>query len=282
LEDFYNKISDPKLKDVTFEYLVNGKRILPENLTTTAISQVFGSNEYSIAGTFPEDEEINEIQVILNAKDQSGLIEKLFSLRPCYQILPVTKPNPLSDVIPNLPIPDRCYRCFPTIAPQPIWEQSPTEQFMERLWAYKRINYLSEDNLECTKGIDKTIISDNNADTTIGPEAENEDEKSACKEEATRLALKYNFVTDLTSLVIEEDDDYIKKGPVEIGKIPLSSNLDSFLQRAPTRFASFAHSSGGGNRKRRPVPQPGSGKGYAYLSSSHRVQIFVELRALLI
>merc|ERR1740122_393658 len=122
LEDFYNKISDPKLRDVTFEYLVNGKRIVPENLTTTAISQVFCSNEYSIAGTFPEDEEINEIQVILKAKDQSGLIEKLFSIRPCYQILPVTKPNPLSDVISNLPIPERC---FPIIAPQPIWEQSP-------------------------------------------------------------------------------------------------------------------------------------------------------------
>merc|ERR1711971_1192271 len=132
LEDFYNKISDPKLKDVTFEYLVNGNRIVPEYLTSTAINQVFGSNEYSITGTFPEDEEINEIQVILKAKDQSGLIEKLFSLRPCYQILSVTKPNPLSDVIPNLPIPDRC---FPMVAPQPIWEQSPNEQFMERLWA---------------------------------------------------------------------------------------------------------------------------------------------------
>ena len=239
---------------------MNGKSIVPENLTTTAISQVFGSNEYSIAGTFPEDEEINEIQVILKAKDQSGLIEKLFSLRPCYRILPVTKPNPLSDVIPNLPIPDRC---FPIIAPQPIWEQSPTEQFMERLWAYKRINYLSEDNQECTKGIDKTIVSDDNANTTISPEAENEDEKSGCKEEATRLALKYNFVTDVTSLVIEEDDEYIKKGPVEIGKIPLS-------------FASFTHhstghSSGGGmggkrnrNRTRQPVPRPGSGKTHIF------------------
>ena len=255
---------------------MNGKRIVPENLTTTAISQVFGSNEYSIAGTFPEDEEINEIQVILKAKDQSGLIEKLFSIRPCYRILPVTKPNLLSDVIPNLPIPDRC---FPIIAPQPIWEQSPTEQFMERLWAYKRINYLSEDNQECTKGIDKTIVSDDNANTTISPEAENEDEKSSCKEEATRLALKYNFVTDVTSLVIEEDDDYIKKGPVEIGKIPLSSNLDSFspfhsffsFTRHSTGH-STGHSSGGGmggmrnrNRTRRPILV--SGKGYPYIPS---------------
>ena len=87
--------------------------------------------------------------------------------------------------------------------------------------------------------------------------------------------MKYNFVTDLTSLVIEEDDDYIKKGPVEIGKIPLSSNSDLFLQRAPTRFASSAHStghsSGGGNRR-----QPGLGEGYAYPPSSHKVQNFKE------
>merc|ERR1711936_1176677 len=54
LEDFYNKISDPKLKDVTFEYLVNGERIIPENLTSTSINQVFGSAEYSIIGTLPD------------------------------------------------------------------------------------------------------------------------------------------------------------------------------------------------------------------------------------
>merc|ERR1712203_286352 len=54
LEDFYNKISDPKLKDVTFEYLVNGERIKPDNLTLTAIDKVFGSAEYSIAAAIPD------------------------------------------------------------------------------------------------------------------------------------------------------------------------------------------------------------------------------------
>ena len=212
---------------------MNGKRIVPENLTTTAISQVFGSNEYSIAGTFPEDEEINEIQVILKAKDQSGLIEKLFSIRPCYQILPVTKPNPLSDVISNLPIPERC---FPIIAPQPIWEQSPNEQFMERLWAYKRINYLNEDKTKCTKAIDNTLNDDNIPETTTKPEEEYEDENDECEDEALRLALKYNFVTDLTSLVIEEDDDYVNKGAIGIGKKPVPSyEIQSYAS-----YASYA------------------------------------------
>merc|ERR1719461_1239299 len=53
LEDFYNKISDPKLKDVTFEYLVNGERIKPELLTSISIDKVFGSAEYSITGALP-------------------------------------------------------------------------------------------------------------------------------------------------------------------------------------------------------------------------------------
>merc|ERR1712079_354759 len=87
LEDFYNKISDPKLKDVSFEYIVNGKRIVPENLTTSTINQVFGSNEYSVVGSLPEDEEINEIEVILKGKDQVGYFSEIIHLRPC--ILPI-------------------------------------------------------------------------------------------------------------------------------------------------------------------------------------------------
>merc|ERR1711963_547648 len=210
LEDFYNKISDPKLRDVSFEYLVNGKRIIPDNLTTTKINQVFGSNEYSIAGTFPEEEEINEIQVIMKANDQNGLIKKFIAVKPCPKFL--TKPIP--ENAPDFLIPQRC---FPIIVPKPIWEQSPTEKFMERLWAYKRINYLTEDNQNCSKGIDDTVNS-NIEKTTIVPEVNNKDKISNCDKEATRLALKYNFVTDLTSLVIEEDDEYINKSAIEIGK----------------------------------------------------------------
>ena len=47
-------------------------------------------------------------------------------------------------------------RCFPyTPIPQVKWKQSPTEKFMERLWAFKRINYLLGNHAGCTKGIDK-------------------------------------------------------------------------------------------------------------------------------
>ena len=36
-----------------------------------------------------------------------------------------------------------------------------------------------------------------------------------CEKEAIRLALKYNFVTDVTSMVVEEDDEYITKKNLE-------------------------------------------------------------------
>jgi len=239
LENFYNKISDPKLKDVSFEYIVNGNRIVPENLTSPIINQVFGSNEYSVVGSLPENEEINEIKVVMKAKDQIGFVEKLITIKPCIlPVYPLASPKPLPDQITPLPILPK--RCFPVIVPQPIWEQSPTEKFMERLWAYKRINYLSDDNKDCSKGIDNTINDVLAENIPKAGEKKNEEpEKNECEEEALRLALKYNFVTDLTSLVIEENDDYINKGPVQIGKKPVPSYPG--LRAAGVAYSSYAY-----------------------------------------
>ena len=39
-------------------------------------------------------------------------------------------------------------------------------------------------------------------------------EADECEEEAIRLAIKFNFVCDLTSMVIVEDDQYVTKGPL--------------------------------------------------------------------
>merc|ERR1711976_1161576 len=242
LENFYSKMSDPKLKDVSFEYIVNGKRIVPENLTSPTINQVFGSNEYSIVGTLPESGEINEIKVVMKAKDQVGIVEKLITIKPCIlPVYPLPSPKPLPDQITPLPILPK--RCFPVIPPrpQPIWEQSPTEKFMERLWAYKRINYLSDNDKTCSKGIDTTIndvLAENIPKTE---EEENEEpKKNKCEEEAIRLALKYNFVTDLTSLVIEENDEYINKGPIQIGKKPASTYPG--LRASGVAYSSYSYS----------------------------------------
>merc|ERR1712156_371974 len=204
LEDFYNKISDPKLKDVTFEYLVNGERIKPEFLTSTSIDKVFGSAEYSITGTLPNYEEINEIEVKINAQTDLGPFEDLFILTPCLRDHPRSFPDNEDHEIIDIG------RCFPYIPiPQFEWKQTPTEKFMERLWAFKRINYLLNDQVECTKGIDEFADNEELPETTTesneSQEVELNDDK--CKKEAIRLALKYNFVTDVTSMVVEEEDE---------------------------------------------------------------------------
>merc|ERR1719166_471653 len=245
LEDFYNKISDPKLKDISFEYFVNGNRIVPEYLTSSTINQVFGSNEYSIVGTLPENEEINMIEVVMRAKDQTGPVENKISLPPCIlPVFPVPRPEPLSDEINTLPIPIQPKRCFPIIPPRPIWEQSPAEKFMERLWAYKRINYLSDDNKNCSKGIDNTVNDVLAENIPKLDDDENEEPENECEEEAIRLALKYNFVTDLTSLVIEANDNYINKGPIQIGKEPSSPSNQGYpgLRSSGVAYSSYAYS----------------------------------------
>ena len=74
----------------------------------------------------------------------------------------------------------------------------------EKTWAFKRINYLLTGAKECIKLVAAYNIGNNDS----------------CIQEALGLALEYNFVTDLTSLVIEENDDYIKEGPVQVNKNP--------------------------------------------------------------
>jgi len=223
LEDFYSKISDPKLKDVTFEYLVNGERVEPEFLTSTSIDKVFGSAEYSITGTVPNYEEINEIQVKINAQTDLGPFEDLFILTPCLRDHPRSFPDNEDHEIIDIG------RCFPYIPiPQYEWKQTPTEKFMERLWAFKRINYLLDDQVECTKGIDEFAAAEELSETTTesneNQEVELNDDK--CKEEAIRLALKYNFVTDVTSMVVEEEDEYVNKGTLGIGEYIVNTHED--------------------------------------------------------
>merc|ERR1711976_775914 len=230
LEDFYNKISDPKLTDVTFEYLVNGERIESEFLTSTSIDKVFGSAEYSITGTLPNYEEINDIG-----------------------------------------------RCFPYIPiPQFEWKQTPTEKFMERLWAFKRINYLLNNQVECTKGIDEFADNEELPETTTnsiktqGINSKSNEDK--CKEEAIRLALKYNFVTDVTSMVVEEEDEYISKGPLSVSKeiVYGNDNIDYYYDSGNSFVGhSTAHSSGTFPRSSSILVSKSAGDDYSYSYSDY-------------
>merc|ERR1712062_317721 len=266
LEDFYNKISDPKLKDVTFEYLVNGERIESEFLTSTSIDKVFGSAEYSITGTLPNYDEINEIQVKINAQTDLGPFEDLFILTPCLRDHPRSFPDNEDHEIIDIG------RCFPYIPiTQFEWKQTPTEKFMERLWAFKRINYLLDDQVQCTKGIDEFADNEELPETTTdsietqGIDSESNEDK--CKEEAIRLALKYNFVTDVTSMVVEEEDEYVSKGPLSVSKEIVYGNDDQdYYYDSGNSFVghSTAHSSGTFPRSSSILVSKSAGDDYSY------------------
>ena len=57
LEDYFNEISDPKLRNVTFEYIANGKVVPAKLVIGNRIQNAYGKNEYVITGEF-EDPEI--------------------------------------------------------------------------------------------------------------------------------------------------------------------------------------------------------------------------------
>ena len=114
---------------------------------------------------------------------------------------------------------------------------------MERLWAYKRINYLLDTPAlsdptkpSCEKGIDETPL-EYSLDIKIP------DNFDRCEKEAVRLALKFNFVTDLTSMVVEETDEYTTKRNLEEKKVqPKDDNQYSYGGHSPPP------QSNGGNR----------------------------------
>jgi hypothetical protein len=183
LEDFYDQISKPKLRGVSFEYEVNEEKIPCHQLTTTELGQAFGSNEYCIAGSYPSNEEIEYIEITMKSKFN---IPEFISFKRCGSTL--SSPRPLSNL-----------RCIPQSDSSAITfpGKNLNKDTIQRLWALKRIRYLLNEKKNCK---DET------------------NEVDSYHEEALKLALEYNFVTDLTSLVIEENDDYIKSGPVEVNE----------------------------------------------------------------
>ena len=219
LENFYNEISDPKLKNVTFEYIANGKVIPQDNLTLYKIDNVYGNTEYTVAGM--NDEPIENLEIKLQGEDANGDFSEDILIAPCA--LPVTLREDdydlnqdlteNTDIIPRFPdVPMNKIMCIPTPnIPAPKWQKTPSEAFMERLWAFLRIKQLNDDPDDCEESIDDTIEETN---ARLNDEEDNKIE-SACYDKAIELAKEYNFVTKHTSLVVESNDEY--NGTVNIG-----------------------------------------------------------------
>jgi hypothetical protein len=175
------------LRDVSFEYMVNEKKIPCHQLTTTNLGQAFGSNEYCIAGSYPSNEVIEYIEITMKSKFN---IPETTTFKRCSFTLSSPRPLPNLKCIPNhFPKSDSSGIIFPG--------KNLNKDTIQRLWALKRIRYLLNDKKNC-----KDDTNDNDL----------------YRKEALELALKYNFVTDLTSLVVEENDDYIVRGLVEVNE----------------------------------------------------------------
>jgi len=97
-----------------------------------------------------------------------------------------------------------CIPPFPDPKIPENWKKSEAEKFTERLWAFKRINYLLENkDEEC----------ENNALDNTQEKLEKVSEDCDDKK-VVELAKKYNFVTKVTSLVVESNDEYVQKNSV--------------------------------------------------------------------
>merc|ERR1712038_14460 len=221
LEKFYNEISDPKLQNVEFQYLANGRLIPPNLLTRTKIENAFGKDEYAIVGEFENsignNDAIENFEIKIIGQDANGEYSHSEILKPCidhpivtyqYQkgeeLGALSKRDLEASTFPYYP-----HRCIPSPIPNPKipenWKISEAEKFTERLWAFKRINYLLEN---------KDEEFEINALDNIQQVVEKIFEEDIHDKKVVELAKKYNFVTKVTSLVVESNDEYVQKNSV--------------------------------------------------------------------
>merc|ERR1719245_2105473 len=114
--------------------------------------------------------------------------------------------------------------CIPV---KPKVVKTDAENFIERLWAFLTIQNLLEESNEKEENIDDYYYS---PPLTTSPTIINDDElekmnetipekEKSNKEKATEIALKYNFVTDVTSLVVKKPNESPKNSTDSIAPI---------------------------------------------------------------
>ena len=112
-------------KDIKFEYLVNGQKLSPSCLTENRFDKLLGSNGYSVAGTCLNDIEIKEFE------SQTTWTENGMEKKDFKKI-----------------IIDETFEGVDAFDLQ-SYHENQSEEFMKRLWAYKRIKYMLANNNSC-------------------------------------------------------------------------------------------------------------------------------------
>ncbi len=170
----------------------------------------------------------------------------------------ITRPRPVPLPMPiPPPFPDRC---IPLPPPKPRDPRSEHENFIERLWAFMSIKELLDEKKTKTQERREELMADVSTTTTttttgippvaLPKAAEQPEEKPEAidvlddikipkkktnKERAIDLALRYNFVTPVTSLVVEKPDENATEA---IKPIPVSSATFFRGQGCPSCFSS--------------------------------------------
>merc|ERR1719200_27810 len=264
LEDFYKEISDPKLKNVKFQYIANGNVTLESaNLTKTDVEFAYGKNEYAIVGDFGE--EINEIE-----------IDRIL-IPTCRPEGPTALPAAVQGVVHGcIPFPN------PTIpVSMPTWQQTETEAFMERLWAFKRIKYLLNDKEDCRAALrdsdDDLEVRETTTEVVfdyVDEEESNEEveikEENVCQNEAVNLAKKFNFVTDVTSMVVESNEDYINNGTIDLPRPIAPPEYEDYSQSLSNTRHTSLYAYGAPAAPPRRTPLLGLGNKTAMRTSGRR------------
>lgn len=261
LEDFYLAISSPKLSKVKFEYV--GEALT--NLSTTDLGTFNGGNELIIVGKFDENMEAsNEVlEFEITAEGADGAYSKKFSNDLCLRPLP----EPFDPVLPPVAMPfqeDDVQRTSPPIRPFPfpcIPEPKPEEpksesqNFIERLWAYMTIKQLLNEKPSKTEERREELTAEEEepaTTTNIIPVTTDEvkilddilipTKEKTNKEKAIDLALKYNFVTAVTSLVVTKpnntDDGSILRDevvPIPVDEAALFNRIGGYNLRHSSR-----------------------------------------------
>ena len=143
LEDFYEKISDTKLRNVRFEYLFDGQVVEAKDYTKSR-SKRDASLKYDLAtvGEFKKDASelvINMINEKYPGGEQVKTSTKYKLKNNCETWAEVT-----SD---------------PTV----VWEKTASEAFLDRLWAYKQIRFLLTDP-QAQRALTDTYTTEDNSE----------------------------------------------------------------------------------------------------------------------
>jgi len=254
LEDFYAEIASPLLSNVTFDYV--GQSF--QNKTSKKANTFFKGGEFVVAGKLDNTREDVDLEIIVRGTGRSSDYKKV--IRHC---IPIHRPYELKDnesvddsKAQNVSFrPPKRGGCLPwplppLPSPIPQKPKSESENFIERLWSFLTIkNLLNENNKDEEEVSEFKEGTIDEKLTTQQPISKNVTKKTN-KEKALELALKYNFVTKLTSLyVIKPDDGDVQtqknSSKTAVNPVPISLTSPNNRNRfSPlSSFASFKGSS---------------------------------------